>query len=61
MHDIHSGTIQRLAAPIVTQECWLALDHLRNALDNVPAHSEQAETLATLIRKLAIFTDSTLG
>lgn len=60
MHDIRSRTIQRLAAPIVTQECWIALDHLRNALDSVPQASPEAERLLRMIRELASFADATV-
>jgi hypothetical protein len=60
MHDTTARTIQRLAAPIVTQECWVALDHLRNALDSVEPNSLEAARLVRMIRDLATFTDSTL-
>ncbi|MBY0563103.1 MAG: hypothetical protein K2P58_02860 [Hyphomonadaceae bacterium] len=61
MHDIRTRTIQRLAAPIVTQECWTALDHLRNALDSVEPDSPEAERLLRMIRELTSFADATLS
>lgn len=60
MHDISSGTIQRLATPMVTQECWIALDHLRNALDGVEPDSVEARRLLHLIREVTAFADTTL-
>lgn len=46
-----------MARSSVSKECAQALDHLRNALDLLPAKSSLAHALMSIVRRLADFVD----
>jgi hypothetical protein len=47
------------AASRLRDECWQAMDHLRDALDQTPQYSPQNRELLEIIRRLAHFIDAT--
>ncbi len=49
------------AACRLKDECWQAMDHLRNALDETPPNSSESLELLELIRALASFIDTNIG